>query len=345
MRRTLRRIRQSAGVNVLEPYRLTKEGQPFLRYEEDGMMIFASDDDIKFLSESSHVFGDGTFKIAPNGYVQQYTLHAYHEGITYPCVYALLPGKSEQVYSRMIEVIKNLVPNLDFNPVSIMTDFEKAAMNAFGTHFPNADISGCYFHLGQSAWRHLQAPPGTLARRYKEDTPFALRVRRFLALAFVPPNEVHHYMQLLMADEASRNDGILEFAEYFQQTYVGRWINDNTEIPGMFPYQIWNMYQRVKDGLPRTNNSLEGWHGAFAKTLPCHPLLSKLAAKYQTEQHKNLLRRQHQAAARQMETTRRKYRRLTAKLQSLIDKLDRGVLVNLPYLEQIARVMVIPTHR
>ena len=48
-----------------------------------------------------------------------------------------------------------------------------------------------------------------LALKYKEDASFALCVRRFLALAFVPLVEVLDYMDLILADEASKGDRLL----------------------------------------------------------------------------------------------------------------------------------------
>ena len=185
-----------------------------------------------------------------------------------------------------------------------MTDFEKAAMNAFEDSFPAAEIAGCYFHLGQSAWRRIQSLG--LSVKYREEPTFALRVRRLLALAFVPPADVHNYMALIMADEASKNDGLMDFVKYFQDTYVGQKVNDTIIIPGQFPHLSWNMYSRVKEGLPRTNNSLEGWHNGFAKSLPNHPEMPVLAAKYQKEQHKLAITREHHLSGRKVPQVRKK---------------------------------------
>ncbi|KAK3889025.1 hypothetical protein Pcinc_006901, partial [Petrolisthes cinctipes] len=217
VKRTLRRVRQRACVRELAPFRSTVSGDPFLRYEEEEMVIFSAADDLRFLAQSRHWFGDGTFKVTPVGYMQQYSLHAYYDGVTYPCVYALLPGKSELVYRKMLDKILDLIP-IDTvpNPASVMTDFEKAAMKAFECSFPAAEIAGCFFHLGQSAWRHIQSLG--LSAQYKEQPTFALRVRRLLALAFVPLNEVHHYMTLILEDEIPRDDGLMKFIKYFQDT-------------------------------------------------------------------------------------------------------------------------------
>ena len=79
--------------------------------------------------------------MASVGYKQQYMLHAYFGGITYPCVYAFLSGKNEEIYNIMYEVLKLIPPGLSCNPVTIMTDFEKAAMNAFQRNFPSAEVA------------------------------------------------------------------------------------------------------------------------------------------------------------------------------------------------------------
>ena len=150
LKQTLWRVRKEAGVSSLALHSTTQSGEEFLRYNEDGMMIFAADSDLEFLAIADHIFGDGTCKITPYGFKQQYTLHAYHDGITYPCVYALLPGMDEPVYDRFLDQLLRLLPRTLDKPISIMTDFEIAAMNSLRRHFPWAEISGCYFHLGQA---------------------------------------------------------------------------------------------------------------------------------------------------------------------------------------------------
>ena len=55
----------------------------------------------------------------------------------------------------------------------------------------------------------------------------------------------------------------------------------------LFPIELWNVYDRTVVNLPRSNNSIEGWHNAFAKRVTIvHPSLSKLTEKIHREQSK-----------------------------------------------------------
>ena len=54
-----------------------------------------------------------------------------------------------------------------------------------------------------------------------------------------------------------------------------------------FPPQLWNVYTRVVRDLPRSNNSIEGWHQAFNRRVSMkHPTLTKLANCIMREQSK-----------------------------------------------------------
>ena len=55
----------------------------------------------------------------------------------------------------------------------------------------------------------------------------------------------------------------------------------------MFPIELWSAYNRMIMNLPRLNNSIEGWHNAFAKRVAIvHPSVTKLAEKIRREQSK-----------------------------------------------------------
>lgn len=96
---------------------------------------------------------DGTFAIVPKDFNQLYTVHSLQKSSSFPCIYALLPDRRQETYSRLFNVIKELQPS--FEPNIIMTDFERAAINAFQNAFPNAEYRGCFFHFCQSLWRKV----------------------------------------------------------------------------------------------------------------------------------------------------------------------------------------------
>ena len=85
------------------------------------------------------------------------------------------------------------------------------------------------------------------------------------------------------------------------------------------------MCNRVKEGLPRTNNG-------FAKGLTSHPQIHILAAKYQKEQQKLCVNREHHLSGRKLPQVRKKYERINAKLKDIIRKFDTGLIMNLTYL-------------
>ncbi|XP_068227468.1 uncharacterized protein [Palaemon carinicauda] len=127
-------------------------------------------------------FADGTFTIAPSLFYQVYIISAKkHDGVI-PIVYALLPNKQRSTYFRLFELLKTIEPNL--RPVSIIWDFEQAAIHAFKDAFPTVEIKGCFFHLAQNMHRHLVSLG--LSNLYKNDSDFALWAKMIIALAFVP---------------------------------------------------------------------------------------------------------------------------------------------------------------
>ena len=77
----------------------------------------------------------------------------------------------------------------------------------------------------------------------------------------------------------------LNVARYFEETYIGKQLPDQSRRIPLFPIRIWNMHERVRSQLPRTNNAVEGWHNAFQSGIACsHPSISKLLKFLQREQ-------------------------------------------------------------
>ena len=192
LRRGIRRHRNKAepAADILT-YQNTIEGQSFLRINNEDLVLFAADHDLRILQATQHWASDGTFKVAPDQDDQLYTIHAMEGAKFRPCVFALMSGRSEAHYRDLIQHVKELCqPFGDLQPETIMTDFELAAIKSLSHHFPQTELNGCLFHLGQSVWRHVQQEG--LQPLYIADHQFALRVRSLIALAFVPIGKEYH---------------------------------------------------------------------------------------------------------------------------------------------------------
>ena len=73
---------------------------------------------------------------------------------------------------------------------------------------------------------------------------------------------------------------------YFEDNYIGA--KKRTKVPSRktprFSLELWNCYERTKEGIPRTNNNIEGWHNALQSTIKSHPHLLSLIDSLKLEQ-------------------------------------------------------------
>ena len=116
---------------------------------------------------------------------------------------------------------------------------------------------------------------------YQIDAEFALNIRMLPALAFVPPNDVSEAFESLQEVMPAEADSIVDYVE---DNYVGRRLRLNRRAP-RFPVTMWSMHDRVVDDLPRTNNSLEGWHNHLQSNITAfHPNIWKFLDVLKSEQ-------------------------------------------------------------
>ena len=131
--------------------------------DKERILIFRDVTMKNLLNLSNTWLVDGTFKLSPEIFYQIYTIHVELNGFAPPCVYVLLPNKTEKTYNRTIEMLSE---ETNPNPGKVLEDFEKAALNAFSKKFPHAEISCCYFHLTQSFNRKINEIGENLLRKF-----------------------------------------------------------------------------------------------------------------------------------------------------------------------------------
>ena len=88
-----------------------------------------------------------------------YNPHSKAQSVFPPLVYALLPNKQHQTYSRAFLSLKDAALSLGItlDPDMLMSDFELALIQATALNFPNASHKGCYYHFKQAIWRKVQS--------------------------------------------------------------------------------------------------------------------------------------------------------------------------------------------
>ncbi|RWS21740.1 uncharacterized protein B4U80_09561 [Leptotrombidium deliense] len=287
-------------------------------------------------------YADGTFKTAPPLFAQVYTIHGIKYSNVIPAVYALLPDQTTDTYTRVLNAIKFSRPNVQ--PTTIMTDFEIAQINAYKNAFPNIETKGCFFHLRQSIYRHIKSDRDILSLYEDENTlDNALYLRQIPALAFVPPDVIQGFSMLLDTDFFKNNmDTVLPLLDYFEDTYLGRPVGNgmNRRNP-RFAIKMWNCFESVIDDLPKTNNSVEGWHRAFSSLIDCsHPTIWKFIDGIKQDQSINELKlEQYLAGEHPSQNFRRQLE--SVRFQTVVN--EYGTRNMLDYFRGIAHNLTYPT--
>ena len=87
---------------LLGAYCTTLSGQSFGKDITEGILIFTTSENLKWLHEAKYWLMDGTFKTVPTLFRQLYSIHALAgRNDTFrivPLVYALMTKKSEELY-------------------------------------------------------------------------------------------------------------------------------------------------------------------------------------------------------------------------------------------------------
>ncbi|XP_068232264.1 uncharacterized protein [Palaemon carinicauda] len=266
-----------AGYSIPLEFTVIEGGKTFLQYDSgiddvDRILMFASDAGLQDLKRFKNWTIDGTFKVAPEFYYQLLTVHVQQDKLSIPRVFALLPNKTEVTYRRVFEKLSEFLGGEETENITI--DFEKACFNGIKAAFPDVFLNGCFFHFSQSLYRKIVELG--FKQEYHNNNEFSLKMRHFSALAFVPTQDV-----IWVFEELSDDDAIpQEFLAYFESTYIGierGTRNNRRRVTGTFPLCFWNVYSRVVNSLPRTNNNVEAFHNSLNKSVGnAHPNIWRL---------------------------------------------------------------------
>lgn len=216
---------------------------------------------------------DGTFRTAPHGFYQVVVIHGCVLGKYYPLVYILMTNKTESLYKSAFHKVLKLTL---MRPEFIITDFERALINAIEACFNDSLKYGCLFHYTQAIWKRI-AGLGSITE-YKNNSQFKKCVRYIMHLSFVPVIDVPKFYNLIRKKiYEEKFDSLINFCEYFEKVYVGE-IDDLNNIvkPPIYDIRFWNVFDRIKKNLPRTSNGAETWNRIFnSRTEIPHPNIAR----------------------------------------------------------------------
>ncbi|XP_060084690.1 uncharacterized protein LOC132563951 [Ylistrum balloti] len=167
----------------------TLTGEHFLLIDdgdEARILAFATSGNMTDLAASDKIYCDGTFYTCPTLFHQIYTIHAEVDGTMTPLVYALLPGKSQEIYIRFLSLLKTAMNDCDLpmTPTTAFADYEVAFHNAMRHVFPGIVMKGCFFHYTQCIWRKAQMTG--LQSAYRENGDIRKLIRRAAILPLIP---------------------------------------------------------------------------------------------------------------------------------------------------------------
>jgi len=208
----------------------------------------------------------------------------------------------------------------------------RAAINAFSTVFPNAVVSGCYFHLCQSFIRKISEIG--LKTLYESDDDVRQYIRCLPALAFIPPDDVCEAFDILADSMPTNVDHLDEVTTFFEHTYIrGRRQRGRGDhyAPAIFSIDKWNQHDAGANGIARTTNAVEGWHRALQSLYSCHHpnVWTFLGGQKKDMQQQKTLFMQGNAGV--VHKSSRKYRMLNERVVRAVSTYGRSeVLVYLP---------------
>jgi hypothetical protein len=348
MGRTIQRARQGSSqapsslVELIIPdlYSKTKTGEDFLLFDSgssvDRILIFSTRKNLQLLAQCRHWYCNGTFEVVPPLFEQLYTIHGVKHNNVIPSVFILMPNRRESTYERVFEAIKNLEPSL--NPSSIMTDFERAAINAFTSSFPSSNQRVCFFHFSQCIWRRIQTQECyEIHQQYINDPNLAMQIKMLAALAFIPPNDVIKVFDDLVENVFfDSNQQLLKpLIDYFLDNWIGMLHTRRRRRDPTFAISLWNCFSSVIDGIPKTNNAVEGWHNAFSSLLSAgHPTIWKFINIIQKEQSLNELKVNQYLAGVSPPMGRKKYRDAAKRIMKIVEEYSQRDPIE--YLSSIA---------
>ncbi|KAG0432055.1 hypothetical protein DMUE_5521 [Dictyocoela muelleri] len=271
--------------DIPEIIKKTSRGENFYLFDSgiddiERVVVFSTETNIIHMSYNKIWICDGTFRSAPRGFYQIYTIMAIINQKSYPLAYFIMKKKSLESYKIAFRFLKSKLKSM---PELILIDFEAASLNCLREIFQETRVEGCYFHFSQLIWRRIQAL--SLSVLYKKEKQFRLCVKMIISLAFVPIESVHYLGEDL--SEFFKNIGFSEELNNLWLWFKNLYLNKENISLNIFSVKFWSINERFMCMDPLTTNSIEGWHRSLNMNIRIpHPSILEMGLELLREQRK-----------------------------------------------------------
>lgn len=207
---------------------------------------------------------------------------------------------------------------------------------------------GCYFHLQEANYTHLQqltieTTSGLvkMSQLYETNVDFAIDMRLFAAIAFVPVENVYSvFDDLVLKLQGKYNQAINEYIAYFQTTYVGSLVGTQRMRP-LFDIKLWNLHDAVISNDPLTNNAVEGHNNALKLMSPgSHLTIQRFIELIKEDMQNSSLVINEMLAGKEAPPRKKKYRDLAERVKNIVRNYD-VYEEKVEFLKQIAQIFVV----
>lgn len=172
-----------------------------------------------------------------------------------------------------------------------------------------------------SSFSYRQIQKYGLQERYANDLDFSMKLKMLPALAFVPLEDLDEAFKIIF-EKVEFPEECSKVIEYFEKN----WMGIGRRKPSFSP-DVWSCHLNVLNKLPRTNNSVEGWHKGFNELLAAHPIVWSFLDAIKNEQSKNELIYNQIISGSLQSYKLKKYKNIDDKIERLVCSYKKENLI------------------
>ena len=247
---------------------------------------------------------------------------------SFPSIYALVNGKSKDVYNSLFAKVCELLNNQEFTELS--SDFEEALFACAKNQFNTKKVIGCLFHMGQAIQRKI----GKLGfkNNYQIGDAFDINLRELIikthSIAYIPPKCKKYAVDTILDDFWFNN-----VANGYKYDLIFKYLENTWLSPNAtFPVELWdccnvilNTNNQTEGSNSKVNASLKGNMSLFSWKVKISKLETQYHLQYSEMQNKQMKKRPKQV----IETN--------ARIQVIIREMEK-LQVNSKFVESFAQL-------